>query len=146
MQAMKPWLMASLGASLWTASGTWAAINPNLPPEESEGAIAYMSGGIDSNQALAMQHAASKYSLELEFLLPGDTHEVPAYVPVTIKDTAGDLILDRASDGPLMLVQLPDGRYTITAQISGKAETVDVSLAPGQHKTLAFDWKTRHDK
>ena len=92
-----------------------------------------------------MQHAASKYSLELEFLLPGKAYEVPAYVPVTVKDAAGNLILDRTSDGPLMLVQLPDGRYTITAQNSGKTETVNVSLAPGQHKILAFDWKGRHD-
>lgn len=145
MQTMKPWMIASLAAALWTASNTWAAINPNLPPEESEGAIAYMSGGIDRDQASAMQHAASEYSLELEFLL-GKAHEVPAYVPVTIKDMAGNLILDRASDGPLMLVQLPDGRYTVTAQNSGKTETVDVNLAPGQHKTLAFDWKDRHDK
>lgn len=131
MQPMKPWMLASLAAALWTASSAWAATNPNLPPEESEGAIAYMSGGIDRDQASAMRHAASKYSLELEFLLPGKAYQVPAYVPVTIKDAAGNLILDRASDGPLMLIQLPDGRYTVTAQNLGKSKTVDVSLASG---------------
>jgi len=100
-----------------------------------------MSGGIDKAQAAAMNRAAPSYSLELEFLLPGKAYGVPAYIPVTIKDSAGNIMLDRASDGPLMLVQLPEGRYSVTAQNAGKTETVDVNVVPGQHKTLAFDWK-----
>ena len=48
---------------------------------------------------------------------------------VAIGDRAGNLALDRAFDGPLMLVQLRDGRYAVTAQSPGKTETGDLSLA-----------------
>ena len=142
MQRTKRWMTASLVAACSTASSSWAAIDPNLPPEQSEGAIAYLSGGLDKDQALAIERAAPGYSLELDFRLPGKAYGgPPAYVPVTIKDLDGHLILDRASDGPLMLVQLPDGRYKITAKSEGKSETVDVNIAPGVHQRLAFAWK-----
>ena len=100
-----------------------------------------MSGGIDRHQALAMKLAASRYSLQLDFLLPGKAYGVLAYIPVTIKDAAGHIVLDRASDGPLMLVQLPEGRYTVTAKNAGKTETIGLSIVRGQHRTVAFDWK-----
>jgi hypothetical protein len=141
MPRSKQWMVANLAAALWTASNA-AAIDAKLPPTESEGAIAYVSGGLDRQQAQTIEREARKYSLELDFLPKGKAYGgPPAYVPVTIRDDAGHLILDRAADGPLMLVQLPEGTYKVTAQNEGKSETVDVTIAPGKHKTLAFNWK-----
>jgi hypothetical protein len=134
-------MTASFAVVWFVANSVFAAMNPGLPSEETEGAIAYMSGGTDQDQASAMKHAASKYSLELDFLLPGQVSAMPAAIPVTITDSAGNLMLDRDSYGPLMLVQLPEGRYTITAQNAGKIEKINVNIAPGQHKTIGFDWK-----
>ncbi len=117
------------------------AATTSLPPEQSQGAVIYMSGGIDRDQESAMRRAAVEYSLELEFSWKGELSKVPiAYVPVTIRDQTGKIVLDRASDGPLLLVRLPDGRYTITAQKAGEAEVREVTVVDGHPDKVTFTW------
>jgi hypothetical protein len=132
----------SLAAALGAATGAWAIPNATLPPEQTQGAVTYMSGGIGRSQQLAMKRAASRYALELEFLHTGKAYDGSlAYVPVTIKDRTGKVVFDAASDGPVMLLKLPAGRYTIIARNADKTDTARVSIEHGKHQTLAFDWK-----
>lgn len=135
-------MSAALAAAMGAATSAWAMTDATLPPEQTQGAVTFMSGGIDRSQHLAMKHAASRYALELDFLHPGKAYAASlAYVPVTIKDRTGKVVFDGASDGPVMLLRLPAGRYTITARNVDKTETARVSVERGKHQTLAFDWK-----
>ncbi len=131
----------ALALVLMAAIPAWATTNPDLPPKLTRGQVTYMTGGISREQQSAMKQAASRYSLELHFLVSGPAYVVPAYVPVTIEDRAGNVIFDASAYGPLMLAKLPDGRYTVSAQYAGKTETLDVRIRRGKRETLAFDWK-----
>jgi hypothetical protein len=118
-----------------------AAINPDLlPPKIRSGDVTYLSGGISRQQESAIERAAPGYPLELRFLASGPAYG-PAYVPVTIRDRAGKVVLDAASDGPMMLADVPDGRYSVTARHAGKTETLEANVQHGKHRMLAFDWK-----
>ena len=132
-------LASVLGLAMVAALPARATINPELPPTLKTGPVTYMSGGISREQQSAMKHAASRYPLELRFLASGPAYG-PAYVPVTIRDHAGHVVLDSASDGPLMLATLPDGRYTVSARHAGKTETLKANVRHGEHEMLAFDW------
>jgi hypothetical protein len=124
-----------------TVSRASAVTLAPLPPEETDGKVANMSGGISAEQASAMRRVASRYTLELEFLLTGEERNLAlAYVPVTVRDRSGKVVLDRTSDGPLMLVQLPEGHYSVTASNTGKTETREVKIERGHHKTVIFSW------
>ncbi len=136
------WMTGAMASALCTATGAWAATSTSLPPEQTQGTVTYLTGGIGNKQASAIKHAAPKYALELEFL---QNKKVPAAsmtsVPISIKDHTGKVILDARSDGPFLLAKLPNGQYTITAQNAGKTETRKVNIEHGKHKTVMFDWK-----
>jgi hypothetical protein len=134
------WMTAALAAAL-CSTGALAATGANLPPEQTSGAVTYLSGGMGKDQQTAIKHAAAKYPLELEFFRMGKAPSADMTgVPVTIKDQAGKVVLDTRSDGPLMLAKLPDGKYTITAQNNGKSEVRHVTVAQGKHRTVIFRW------
>ncbi|HUH93347.1 MAG TPA: carboxypeptidase regulatory-like domain-containing protein [Casimicrobiaceae bacterium] len=144
MRQAKPGLAGVLGLAAIAALPARAMMNPEmnpeLPPTLRSGAVKYMSGGISNDQQSAMERDASGYPLELRFLAGGRVYG-PAYVPVKIRNPAGKVILDATSDGPLMLADLPDGHYTVSARHAGRTETLDANVEHGKRETLAFDWK-----
>jgi len=117
-----------------------AAAGP-LPVAVKENGITYLSGGFDHEEALAMQAEARSYPLRLVFSA-GERNEPLADVKVTIKDTAGKVLLDVFSTGPIMLVMLPAGQYTISALKSspGAALQRSVQLTAQSEERLDFHW------
>jgi len=110
---------ATAAASLLATGPTIAATMSNLPPEATQGAVTYRSGGVGESEAMAMKHAQASYPLSLEFVQrahPRD--EYLAYADVTIKDGAGHTMLDAIAQGPYLLARLPDGKYTVMARRS----------------------------
>jgi hypothetical protein len=144
MRPAKLGLTSALGLALIAALPARAMmnpeLNPELPPTMKNGAVKYMSGGISRDQQSAMERDASGYPLELRFLASGRAY-APAYVPVKIRNHSGKVILDATSDGPLMLADVPDGHYTVSARHAGRTETLDANVEHGKRETLAFDWK-----
>ena len=135
-------IVAALAGASIAAAGTALAMPiTNLPPEESQGAVSYRTGGIGEAEARAMRLAESQYPLSLEFLArakPRD--EFLAYVQVTIKDKDGKTALDTYSDGPIALVELPDGKYTVKVTDEGVTRVRQVTIAPGKPQHLVFEW------
>jgi hypothetical protein len=103
---------AALGAFALALSVSAAAAP--LPTPVTENGITYLSGGFDPEEALAMQAEAPRYPLRLVFSA-GERNEFLADVKVTIRDAAGKVLLDTYASGPIMLVKLPPGAYTIRA-------------------------------
>ena len=137
----KWWMTVAAGTALCAATGVLAATNTSLPPQQTSGQVTYLSGGVGKDQQSAIKQAAAGYPLEMEFVRTGKgSAEYMTGIPVTIKDQAGKVVLDTRSDGPLMLAKLPDGKYTITAENSGKSELRHVTVAQGKHRTVVFRW------
>jgi hypothetical protein len=124
----------ALALSVSAAAGT-------LPVPVTENGITYLSGGFDREEALAMQAEARSYPVSLAFSA-GERNESVADVKVTIKDAAGKLLLDAYATGPIMLVRLPAGRYTISALKStpGALLQRSVQVAARSEERVDFHW------
>lgn len=118
-----------------TAPGT-------LPPEHHAGDISYVSGGIGSDQSGAFKAAEHKYPLSLEFAghTNDDGNVYLADVPVTIKDSQGNVVLKAHANGPYMLISLPDGKYVVSADNGGNTVTHTVQVGHATHTHQMFFW------
>jgi hypothetical protein len=129
-------IVGALGlvVSVYAAAGT-------VPVPLTENGITYLSGGFDREEALAIQAEARGYSLSLGFSA-GERRESLADVKVTIKDSAGKVVLDTFSTGPIMLVKLPAGQYTISASKSSPGARLEskVQLTARSEQRLDFHW------
>jgi hypothetical protein len=147
---MKEFLMHDLKLTVGTAiaavgiaaAGSALALSmANLPPERIQGAVTYRSGGIGEAEAAAMRHAESRYPLTLEFVKRArPTDEFLADVQVTIHDPAGNTTLQTVSSGPVLLMKLPNGKYTVTATQNGRSEVRHVTVAANKPERVTFEW------
>jgi hypothetical protein len=114
-----------------------------LPPVQTKGDLAWVSGGIGESQAKAFEHAEVRYPLTLEFVVKpkarGTPAEFTAAVPVTITGEHGKTLLSATSQGPFMLLKLPHGHYTVTAEHRGKKIERHVWVGQGHHRVV-FEW------
>ena len=85
------------------AAPAWSAI-------ETRGDVSYMNGGIGKDEADAIRAQASRFPLELPLVQGADGHEeFVAGVAIRIADRAGRVVLELPGQGPVFLVNLPDG-------------------------------------
>jgi hypothetical protein len=149
-----PWIGAALAlAVVFGAPSAFAADNgtpaaatapaaPHLPPLHHAGDIAYVSGGIGSDQSAAFKDAMSRYPLSLEFAqhTAANGNEYLANVPVTIADSQGKTLVTMKTQGPFMLVSIPEGRYVVTAKHDGTAQQRTIEVGNAGHAHEAFVW------
>ncbi len=134
---MKRLLAASAG-TLALACALPAAASA-IPQAKVADGITYVSGGIGSDEAKAMRAEAKHYPLSMVFSAGKDS-EYLSDVAVTIKDDAGKVVFDEASDGPIMLLRLKPGRYRIEASRDGKPEWRTVQVPATGARQVAFHW------
>jgi hypothetical protein len=115
------------------------AIGATLPQARTGHGVTYISGGIGHDESVAMKGEARNYPLSMVFSA-GKNNEYLADVKITIKDKAGKEVLNAVSNGPIMLVKVPAGRYSIAAERNGKSlhHTVQVNQKGG--KQVNFHW------
>jgi hypothetical protein len=112
-----------------------------LPAERSQGSVTYVSGGIGKDESDAMKQAASRYSLAIEMSSPaGPRAEYVADVKIDIRDQQGKTLLSTTSDGPILLANLPPGRYTINAEKNGKSQQRNVVVGPSARPRVQFSF------
>ncbi len=78
-----------------------------------EHGITYLSGGIGEDEASAMRATASKFNLHLSFAQKDGVYL--ADVDVVIVSASGERVAAMRSEGPLLFLKLPPGRYLVTA-------------------------------
>ena len=112
-----------------------------LPAERSQGSVTYVSGGIGKDESDAMKQAAPRYSLAIEMSSPaGPRAEYVADVRIDIRDQQGKTVLSTTSDGPILLANLPPGRYTINADKNGKSQQRNVVVGPSARPRVKFSF------
>lgn len=132
-------LTATLLATQITAYGAESKL---LPPQQKQGTISYVTGGIGVDEANAFKQAAAAYPLTLEFALRAKARdEFLSDIKVTIKDSAGRTRLETVSAGPFLLAKLPQGRYRVSAERHGVSKTDEVDINPGKHARIVFEWR-----
>jgi len=127
----------ALGIALpaWAGSAT----DYPLPQAKTENGITYMSGWVGKPEANAMREEARHYPLSMVFSAAKD-NEFLAAVRVTIKHPSGKEMLSAVSDGPIMLVKLPAGKYTVAAEAHGKTLHRTVQVPARGDRQLSFHW------
>ena len=106
-----------------------------MPAMRSQGSGQYVCGGIGSDESTAMRAAMKDHPLSLLFARADGAYL--ADVAVTIKDGAGATALALRANGPVCLVDLPAGRYTVEAATEGVTKSQGVTLGGGA-KTADF--------
>ncbi len=113
------------------ASGT-AQAQP-MPQMQSAGAVQYRCGGIGLDESTAMRSAMPSYPLALLFAAPGGEYLADVSVRLNGASTAAF-----TAAGPVCLLQLPQGKYTVTAVTKdGREKSHSVEIGAGS-KSLDF--------
>ena len=119
-----------------------AASSGSIPPEQTYGAVSYRVGGVGSDEAQAMRELSPSYPLTLTFAerAADGRGMFTAGVAVQIVDAGGTVRLDAVAEGPMMLVNLPSGEYTVKAGLNGENKAHELSLRVGEPSKLVFVW------
>ncbi|KWE50786.1 hypothetical protein WL76_20580 [Burkholderia ubonensis] len=119
-----------------------AADASSLPPPDHEGQVAYVSGGIGSDQSAALKQQMRDYSLVLEFAgrTGGGSNDYLADIPVSVTDAHGRQVLSTVTEGPFLMAALPAGRYSVTATYNGQTQRRSVQVQASSHVHEVFLW------
>jgi hypothetical protein len=122
-------------------AGNYSAMSGKLPPEQTQGDVTYLMGGVGKEEAAALRRNEANFPVTLEFLKHAKPHaEYVSNVNVTIKDHEGKTMLNTVADGPLLLAKLPDGKYTVTASDDGISKERNIVVAARKPERIVFEW------
>jgi len=118
-------------AAPWVAQAQGA-----MPAMKGQGAGQYVCGGIGSDESTAMRAAMKDHPLSLLFARADGAYL--ADVAVTIKEAGGATAMAMRASGPVCLIDLPAGRYTVEAVTEGGAAKTQAVTLGGGPKSADF--------
>ncbi|QNK70572.1 carboxypeptidase regulatory-like domain-containing protein [Variovorax sp. PAMC26660] len=121
------------------ATGALAAqAQSAMPAWQGAGSVRYVCGGIGSDESTAMRAAMKDHPLALLFSRADGAYMANVGVAIKGGDANTAAALALTANGPVCLIDLPAGRYTIDVTAPGgetKSQTVTVG---GGSKTASF--------
>jgi hypothetical protein len=139
------WLVLTLVflfASSYTVS---AQLAEGIVKGETMQGYQFMSGGVGSGERDAMLEQAKSYNLALSFAAPSGQYL--SDVRVLITDERGKEVVNTTSVGPLFYVELPGGRYNITASYDGRSQEIKGLQIPNSGRvSKVFHWNVPIDE
>ena len=125
-----------LGAAI---AGSAAAATS--PASVTQPGVSYLNGGIGKEQADSMREMSARYPVRMTFLEHTQgLDEFVADVHLRVTDGRGSTVLDLPSQGPIFLLRLPQGRYSVEAERHGEVKTQRFDVVAGRHANLVFSW------
>jgi hypothetical protein len=115
------------------------ALAAEVPTQRMYQSTPYLTGGIGEDEAEAMRQAAPNYSLALTFA--AQTGQFVSDVDVAVKNQAGQVVLQATDAAPILLADLPAGRYQIEATYNGHTQTRQVAVADAGTTKLVLQWQ-----
>lgn len=142
-RAMNPTvrLTLSLGAALMftaRALAQPAAADPGAPPAprvHSANGIDYMNGGAGEEARAAIAAQGAGFALRLVFSVPGGAYAVADHVDIA---RGADKLLSVDAAGPLLVVKLPPGDYSIDVTANGKSERRPIRVGT---QPVTLNWR-----
>ena len=106
-----------------------------IPAFTTQGAVSYSCGGIGETQSNAMTQAMKQHPLGLLFVVKSGAY----LANVNVSITNGQNVAEKfTSGGPICLVNLPAGNYTVSARApDGNTQSKQVTV-DSSSKTLEF--------
>jgi hypothetical protein len=102
-------------------------------------AVSYISGGAGNAEVQALKREGRSFPLNLVFT-EGRRGAYLQRVKVTVADSAGTVLLDTVSRGPIMLLRLPSGTYRISAEADGRTIDRTVRVDAKGFRRIGFHW------
>jgi hypothetical protein len=104
--------------------------------------VDYLNGGIGTEQADRMRAMSADFPVQMTFAERGQAgDEFVADVHLRVTDSSGRTVIDLPSQGPIFLLALPPGSYTVEAEHAGAVKTQRFDVASGRHDRLGFEWQ-----
>jgi len=113
----------------------------NSPVIERSAGVEYINGGAGFEARDAMAAVQSRFPLRIVFSGKGGEYVVAD--TVSVRDQSRE-VLSVKNAGPLLMVNLPPGKYTIEASYLGKPQTTTVQLSR-EVRTLNWNWPNLSD-
>jgi hypothetical protein len=114
-----------------------AAWNGSLHEENYRG-IRYVTGGVGAREQDRIKELAKDYDLSI--VMTSESGAYLAGVELAFRNAQGQDVLLATSKGPFFLIDLPDGRYEVTARRpSAPIERRVVQIHGRTTQTLAFE-------
>ena len=127
---------ATLAAQAQTAVPGADPGAPPAPRVRSEAGIEYLNGGAGEEARAALEAQRAAFPLRLVFSVASGAYAVADHVEVS--NGSGKLLgVDDA--GPMLLVKVPPGDYTVDATYGGKTERRRVSVGR-EGSTVNWRW------
>jgi len=136
---MKKYLAPILTVGLLALSGTAFA---QIPETQHSDGIAYISGGVGEDEALAIVAESKQWPLMLELSQLENGRGVWIFgAQIKIMNDQKKVIFDAVSEGPYILINLEAGAYFIEASYQGVVQKQSVAVKAGQNQKLSIFWK-----
>lgn len=133
------WMTAVGGAALLATTGLAQAMP--APEAVSHGEATYVNGGIGKLEVEAMHRIASHYPVSMTFAQRNQgANEFVAGVKLRVTDEHGKQVMTLGDSGPLLLLKIPAGKYTVHAEYDGKVKTQSLDVTAGHHERISFLW------
>lgn len=136
---IKKYLAPILAIGLLTLSGIAFA---QIPETQHSNGVAYISGGVGEDEALAMVVESKQWPLMLELSQLENGRGVWIFgAQIKITNDQKKVIFDAISEGPYILINLEPGTYSIEATYQGVVQKQSVAAKVGQNQKLSIFWK-----
>ncbi|MDH3289145.1 MAG: hypothetical protein OEP48_15665 [Betaproteobacteria bacterium] len=99
--------------------------------------ILYISGGIGVSSQERLKMLEPQFNLKLVFTLTEGNYL--GDVNVALKDAGGKLLLEHVTEGPIFMVRVPAGSYSVSATYSGSPQSRTIKAAE-KLRTEYFRW------
>lgn len=100
--------------------------------------VTYLTGGIGEDEVQQLRAAAAKYNLRVTFA--SKTGAYLSDIDVSISTESKRDVLSIRTEGPLLFVQVPPGRYILAANYAGKAQTKHVTVPAKGAVDIVLRW------
>jgi len=131
-------LRRALLAGACAVSAFAAQAHLAMPPWIGQGGVRSVCGGIGSDESTAMRAAMKDHPLALLFARADGAYLSDVQVAITGGDANNAAALAFQANGPVCLIDLPPGRYTIDATTAGAQTQRQTVTVGGGSKTLDF--------
>ena len=109
-----------------------------MPQIQHQGDVAFVSGGVGSDESKALQGARTRWPLALRFTGPGSDSSPTCMCRSSTRTAL--TCCSTTSRGPYMLVKLRPGRYTVHARYKSDDQQKAVTIPATGSAKSAFYW------
>ncbi len=138
---MKPVLTRTIAALAFTTIALFSTLSTQrvhaLSPQTASG-IAYITGGVTIDERQEMMAQRYNFSLLLKVAAKSGKYLGDSVVKIT--DQAGATVFECTTDGPWLLVDLPVGRYTVSATGLEITQSQKVLISKKTRREITMYW------